>query len=192
MDPGRRHQILGLETNEFIVHNNSHNQNASIFLLFQDSIPRRVLWADPGNTGTMHCVTEEELWAWETWMLSIGHYTCFPFASREDHSSKAILHISILYGKDSQSCAQNMCRKSRDPGRIVSQQICLGSVPSAPSLAFWTRLPHCSQEYCNNFLAGWVCLHLRPSHLAGVVSWDANLTVSLLFKTMYCLLIVYG
>lgn len=82
MDAGRRHEIPGLETKEFVTHNNSSSQSVSIFLhQFPLGMVKSVLW----YLYSALCYRRGTLSSGFSQIFYIGQEACFPFAPEEDH-----------------------------------------------------------------------------------------------------------
>ena len=82
----------------------------------------------------------------------------FPLLQRKTMSSKAVVHISIferiIWGQRQPVLCSWFVQKFKRPKRIVSQQECFTSVPSALPLHHWSGHPIAHRLYCSSFLSG--------------------------------------
>lgn len=144
-----RHETSGLETKEFITHSSSSSRGASIFLhQFPQSVMKRARWLL-----SMPCIVSQERnpELREPKLFLSDTKSAFPLLQRKTVSSEAVFHINFfekrMWSQGQPVLCSRCVQRLRDPRRVVSQSVCLASVPSAPSLHHWIRPPHRSLEY---------------------------------------------
>lgn len=111
MDAGKRHKILGSETNDFIAHSNSSSQRISNYAGFLSSASHKVKLPGPGDTCTCSAfVTERNLDLREFQLFVMGSkQTCsFALAETISVSSKTVSYANILE-KTVRNKSQGLC-----------------------------------------------------------------------------------
>lgn len=119
-----------------------------------------------------------------------------PLLQRKTMSSKALVHISIferiIWGQRQPVLCSWFVQKFKRPKRIVSQQECFTSVPSALPLHHWSGHPIAHRLYCSSFLSGLP----SPSSQSPTPCWTSPVHQIWLghplLKPTHCLLTVCG